>query len=236
VPAVDLTEALPSNQNKKLTLGDLTQGLNPATTGAAGVVQLSTSTSSTSTTQAATPSAVKSAYDLANAAAIKPLYYRLNSTLTGSNGTSAQAILGVGVSLAASTVYEFEASFLLGKTAGTTSHHILFGFGGTATINNIGWQTVGNVNTTVNGGSASIGTVYGASATAVQATGTIAAATLYATILLRGTVSINGAGTFIPQYTLSAAPGGAYIVQPGSYMKVWALGASGSNSINGTWS
>lgn len=40
VPAVDLTEALPSNQNKKLTLSDLTKGLSAATTGAAGVVQL----------------------------------------------------------------------------------------------------------------------------------------------------------------------------------------------------
>lgn len=68
VPAVDLTEALPSNQNKKLTLADLTKGLSAATTGAAGVVQLSTSTSSTSTSLAATPSAVKSAYDLAAAA------------------------------------------------------------------------------------------------------------------------------------------------------------------------
>lgn len=65
VPAVDLTEALPSNQNKKLTLSDLTKGLSAATTGAAGVVQLSNSTSSTSDALAATPSAVKSAYDRA---------------------------------------------------------------------------------------------------------------------------------------------------------------------------
>lgn len=35
VAAVDLTEALPSNQNKKLTLSNLTQGLSAATTGAA---------------------------------------------------------------------------------------------------------------------------------------------------------------------------------------------------------
>ena len=295
VAAVDLTEALPSNQNKKLTLSNLTQGLSAATTGAAGVVQLSTSTSSTSTTLAATPSAVKSAYDLgaaalarsggtmtgaitfagaqptattsaagivqlndtisststtlaatanavktaydlANGAAVRPLFYRLNSSVAGANVTTAQSVLGVGVSLAASTVYEFEGSFLLGKTAGATSHFISFGFGGTATINNIGWQTVGNVNTTVNGGSASIGTVYGVSVTAVQATGTLASATLYATILVRGTVSINAAGTLIPQYTLNAAPGGAYSTQPGSYFEIWPIGAAGSNSVNGTWS
>ncbi len=88
VAAVDLTEALPSNQNKKLTLSDLTKGLSAATTGAAGVVQLSTSTSSTSTTLAATPSAVKSAYDAAttpattSAAGIVQLSTSTSSTST----------------------------------------------------------------------------------------------------------------------------------------------------------
>ena len=44
------------------TANDLPNG----TTSAKGIVQLSTSTSSTSTSLAATPSAVKQAYDLAN--------------------------------------------------------------------------------------------------------------------------------------------------------------------------
>ena len=46
-----------------LTVGGMT--LPTASTSVAGIVQLSTSVSSTSTTQAATPSAVKEAYDLA---------------------------------------------------------------------------------------------------------------------------------------------------------------------------
>lgn len=91
VAAVDLTEALPSNQNKKLTLADLTKGLSAATTGAAGVVQLSTSTSSTSTSLAATPSAVKSAYDLAAAA------------LPASGGTMTGAITFAGAQPTATT-------------------------------------------------------------------------------------------------------------------------------------
>ena len=49
-----------------LTVGGIT--LPTASTSAAGIVQLSTSVSSTSTTLAATPSAVKAAYDLAAAA------------------------------------------------------------------------------------------------------------------------------------------------------------------------
>lgn len=50
------------------TSGDVTVGIQSASTTQSGAVQLSSSTSSTSTTLAATASAVKSAYDLANAA------------------------------------------------------------------------------------------------------------------------------------------------------------------------
>jgi len=64
------------------TLSAANLGLVPSTqtasTSAAGIVQLSTSTSSTSTTFAATPSAVKTAYDLANAALPKS-----GGTMTG---------------------------------------------------------------------------------------------------------------------------------------------------------
>lgn len=53
--------------------------ITAGTTSAAGVLQLTDSTSSTSTTTAATPNAVKSAYDLANAALPKA-----GGTMTGS--------------------------------------------------------------------------------------------------------------------------------------------------------
>lgn len=64
LPIVDVT----ADVTKKVTGANLTKALTPASTSTAGVVQLESSTSSTSTTKAATPSAVKSAYDLANAA------------------------------------------------------------------------------------------------------------------------------------------------------------------------
>ena len=50
------------------TSGDITVGIQSASTTQSGAVQLNSSTSSTSTTTAATPSAVKSAYDLATTA------------------------------------------------------------------------------------------------------------------------------------------------------------------------
>lgn len=55
------------------TSGTITVGIQDGTTAQKGAVQLEDSTSSTSTTKAATPNSVKSAYDLANAAIPKSL-------------------------------------------------------------------------------------------------------------------------------------------------------------------
>lgn len=55
------------------TSGAITVGIQDGTTAQKGAVQLTDSTSSTSTTTAATPNAVKSAYDLANGAIAKSL-------------------------------------------------------------------------------------------------------------------------------------------------------------------
>lgn len=83
--ANDLLKIRNAANNAWVTVGTLSAtnlGLVPSTqtasTSAAGIVQLSTSTSSTSTTLAATPSAVKTAYDLANAALPKS-----GGTMTG---------------------------------------------------------------------------------------------------------------------------------------------------------
>jgi hypothetical protein len=72
-----------------------------------------------------------------------------------------------------------------------------------------------------------------ASATQINSFST--STTYYQTYLLKGTVSINAGGTFIPQYTLSAAPGGAYTTAIGSYFKLSPMSASGANTSIGTW-
>lgn len=166
------------------------------------------------------------------------LFYRLNADLAGANVNTAQSVFGVGVTLAASTVYAFDALYTLSKTAGATSHTIGLGFGGTATINNI-----------IHGGG---GVVLGAAlplddstpgayvsnqtANTTVSTGAFAIAAVTFSYIIRGTVSINAGGTFIPQYTLSAAPGGAYSTVAGSYIKFTPIGAAGSASSQGTWS
>jgi len=75
--------------------GALTVGIQEASTSQRGSVQLSDSTSTTSSVLAATPTAVKSAYDLANGAIAKTL-----TTTTGdiiyASGANTPARLGIG--------------------------------------------------------------------------------------------------------------------------------------------
>jgi len=165
-------------------------------------------------------------------------YYRLDAALVGSNATGAQSIFGVGVTLSASTVYEFEIVSAFSKTAGTTSHTFATNFGGTATLNNIAYHNIGKSNATslVTISTSDTVQVFGQTASAVVITGAISTATFTMIVVMKGTVSVNAGGTFIPQYTLSAAPGGAYSTQIGSYIRINPLSASGAATNVGTWS
>jgi len=163
-------------------------------------------------------------------------YYRLDSALAGANATGAQSLFGVGCTLSASTVYEFEIIATLSKSAGVTSHTISIGIGGTATLNNIGYVVTDmrsdSSPTAINGNT---NMMFISSASATVITTAISVAAEYVFILIKGTVSINAGGTFIPQYTLSAAPGGAYSTVAGSYIRIAPLSASGANTSVGTW-
>jgi hypothetical protein len=164
-------------------------------------------------------------------------YYRVNTAIAGSNATGAQSIFGVGVTLSASTVYEFEMIVAVSKSAGTTSHTFGVGFGGTASVNNIGYrlnvQNPSGTSFTVVAIADYAMFVQTASNTVI--TGAQTSANLFISFVIKGTVSINAGGTFIPQYTLSAAPGGAYTTAIGSYIRIAPIGASGSNTSVGAW-
>lgn len=162
--------------------------------------------------------------------------YRLNSDYVGTNGTSAQSLFGVGVTLSTSTVYEFEMFVPLSKSAGTTSHTLALGFGGTATVNNIIYEMLAITDATSFStiGQATTGIVV-QTASSTVVTGAVATAFRSFVLFIKGTVSINAGGTFIPQYTLSAAPGGAYSTAAGSYVKIYPLGASGAANNIGSW-
>ena len=164
-------------------------------------------------------------------------YYRLDSAYAGSNATGAQSIFGVGATLSASTVYEFEMIVALSKSAGATSHTMGLGFGGTATVNNIAYQVYNSLSPTAFSTAEQTTTAsFIQVATNSVLTGSSTSAFRSYVFLLKGTVSVNAGGTFIPQYTLSSAPGGAYSTAIGSYIRINPLSASGAATNVGTWS
>jgi hypothetical protein len=170
------------------------------------------------------------------------LIYRLNSVSAGANVSTVQSVLGVGVTVAASTQYQFEGIYALSKSAGTTLHTLSYGFGGTATLNNIAytrnWQYSGTSFTAPSVSSTGYilqGFVQTATLTSLTSNEGTNASAAYWIVYIRGTVSVNAGGTFIPQYQLSAAPGGAYTTAIGSYFKLSPMSASGSNTSIGTW-
>lgn len=79
------------------TTGDVTVAIQSASTTQSGAVQLTDSTSSTSTTTAATPNSVKSAYDLANGAIPKTLTTTTGDIIYASSANT-PARLGIGSS------------------------------------------------------------------------------------------------------------------------------------------
>lgn len=164
-------------------------------------------------------------------------FFRLDAGLAGANVNTAQNVFGVGVTLSASTVYAFEAVYGLSKSAGTTSHTVGLGFGGTATLNNIAYtgNLVVNNSAFTTDSATSIGVYIQTAASTTFSGGATASATNFKIYIVKGTVSINAGGTFIPQYTLSAAPGGAYTTAAGSYVMIYPIGASGANVNVGTW-
>ena len=164
-------------------------------------------------------------------------YYRLNAALAGANSTAAQSFLGVGVTLSSSTVYAFDGYFPLSKAAGTTAHIFSVLFGGTATINNIGYSVLSaSSSSSAFTSPLGIAIYYLQVATASAITGSgLATNPAIVHAKISGTVSINTGGTFIPQYQLSAAPGGAWTVASGAYFSIYPISASGSNTSVGTW-
>jgi hypothetical protein len=102
------------------TSGAITVGIQDALTTQKGAVQLSDSTSTTSSILAATPTAVKSAYDLANAAIAKAIV-DAKGDLIGATAADTPARLAVGTNGQVLTADSTEATGLKWATAAGSS-------------------------------------------------------------------------------------------------------------------
>lgn len=217
----------------------LTPLVLPAGTASAAPLSLQSGTNLTTAAAGAFEYDGKVIYSTPAGRGVSPsmMFYRLNSNYAGSNATGAQSLFNVGVTLQASTVYAFTADFLASKTSGTTSHTFGILFGGTATLNNI-FYTAYVTGATVAPPTVGTGTTNASHisiATLANLTSATAASTIQYGYTYHGTVSVNAGGTFIPQYQLSAAPGGAYSTVAGSFFAIWPIGAAGANTSVGPW-
>lgn len=155
---------------------------------------------------------------------------------TGNDSATAQPVFGSAadeVTVAASTTYEFEAVYWITRAAGTTSHTTGVLFAGTATFTAIDYlaqvtNPTGNV-------LAAVQQIMAAAATETVLTAANTSATENLMIKLRGTMRVNAAGTIIPQFKYSAAPGGVPSVKRDSFFRMWPVGSS-SVEISGRWS
>lgn len=137
-----------------------------------------------------------------------------------------------GVTVPADTTYYMEGFLSVSRAAGTTSHTTGILFAGTATLTSILYTAKTQVGETdallplsrVTSRVATNTTIKAASVTATEQFGCD----------VEGIVRISGAGTFIPQFIYSAAPGGAPTILKNSYFRLQPLG-SGSFTSSGVW-
>lgn len=142
------------------------------------------------------------------------------------------------LTVAASTSYLFECMFTIANT-GTTSHTWAFLFGGTATFTGCFYQALVRTGTTSAATITALTSLEAAVATATVLTAASTSATEFVTVILKGVLEINGAGTIIPQMQASAQPGQTgtpgVTVLAGSYFRCSPLGTSTVAAV-GNWS
>ena len=207
VAGISFIQSVDVDNYGRLT-GQYTANVRSATTSVTGIVQLSDSISTTSSILAATPTAVKSAYDLANAALPKSGGTMTGKVTTGAGGATYASVL-LGVSAADPT------SPVSGDLWNNTGAIKFYNGSATTTVafldSNI-TGTAGNVSGTVavgNGGTGATtftvnGIIYGNTTSALQVT---AAGTWDSTNSVGQLLSVNSSN--VPTWT-NTLDGGAY--------------------------
>lgn len=168
-------------------------------------------------------------YSVDDAGLVRPysqiIFTSTDADFTGTNVNTAQPVFNTTedvLTIEGSTAYLVEGYYHI-HTTGTTSHTLGLLFGGTATYTSIdGSYFSTNQATEVLG---AVSAINFASAAVVQVSAALASATHHS-IIINGIIRVNGAGTIIPQYQWSAAPGVAGVVLRGSWLRLTPMGVN----------
>lgn len=150
----------------------------------------------------------------------------LLADFAGSNVNTAQPVFAAAqdtITLIADATYEFEAEYFITRAAGTTSHTTGVLFGGTATFDAVSY--LAQVTNPTGNALANVQQIWAAAATLVTLTAANTAATENIIIKLKGHIRTAAAGTLIPQFQYSAAPGGAPTIKANSFFKIKPIGS-----------
>ena len=156
------------------------------------------------------------------------------ANISTTNVNTGQQWLGAGVTLNANTTYQFSGQFYM-TTTNTNSHVEQVGFGGTATLANITYAVSRfNANTAL-GTQGNANTQYFFANTQSNITPAINSAQ-NTVITMNGIVSINAAGTFIPQWSTNVAISTTGIFARGAFFQLTPLAQGNAGNISiGTW-
>lgn len=169
-------------------------------------------------------------YNANNATAISP------TTATTLSAFFAGISSNGAMTVAANQTYMFEGQYTIAQ-ATNTSHTWAVGFGGNATVANIGYQLYSTVNATTGLVNANSQSVYVSTTGASAVTGTCTASSESTLLFLNGIVRFNGGGTFIPQIksSIASTASSPVTISAGSYFGMWPVGNSTTQTV-GSWS
>jgi len=176
-------------------------------------------------------------YARASGEAVWPpsLFKNLSADATGQNVNTAQPWFpsAGAVTLKANTAYRFEGYLRLSRSAGTTSHTTGISFGGTAAIGSLFARAFCKTGDTAGNAADNAALLDSAASTVVKAAST--SSSEQTGIFVTGTLRTGAAGTLIPRFQYSAAPGGAPTVKTNSFFELTEIGSDTIVST-GTWS
>lgn len=179
--------------------------------------------------------AVASARQVIKAAQISVL----SANAAGTNVNTAQPWFGDAtgqdvLTVAASTTYRFRGMLIITRAAGNTSHQTANLFGGTATFTSIHYTLQATSTSGAPVGTTPANQLYAAAATATFFTNAVTFTDEHITLVIEGVMRINGAGTVIPQFQYSAAPGGAPTILLDTFFELWPIGSNTVQTV-GNW-
>ena len=166
-------------------------------------------------------------------------YVLVNNSYTLANSSTSQTLLPSGMTTlttTANTWYRFNGLFYLSKSAGATAHFAAVGFASSTNISNMTNRVLSNDNdssTTKYLSTISDNYIGGTGNTAITSTSSpMTAINQRIWFSMDGTFSTSTAGTLIPTIAFSAAPGGTYTVNVGSYFNVIPMGSTNGGTGN----